>query len=104
MHGFDHPTATAGTALLAALAIQYLKNSGWATWFNRQTGRANLFLSLLVAAVTQAGIHLTWNSAEGTLLITGLTAAAGHALWQTALQFSSQHVWYKAVVVLPETL
>jgi hypothetical protein len=104
MHGLDNPTATGGTALIAALAIQALKNSGWATWFNRETGKANLFLSLVVAAIAQAGIHWTYDATAGTLVITGLTMAAAHALYQTSLQFSAQHVWYKAIVVLPETL
>jgi len=104
MHGLDNPTATGGTALMAALAIQALKNSGWATWFNRETGRANLFLSAVVAAVTSVGIHFAYDATAGTIVITGVTMAAAHALYQTSLQFSAQHVWYKAIIVLPETL
>lgn len=105
MTGLDNPIATGGTAIVSALIIQALKNADWATWFNRQTPRANLVLSMIVAYATSIGVHFAWDGEKGTLLITGLTLAGiAHNLWQATLQWVAQHTSYKAFIVPAETL
>jgi hypothetical protein len=100
MIGLENPVATGGTALLATLAIQFLKNSGWATWFNRETDRANLALSIAVAAATALGVHVTFNAATGD----GALHFNLHQVWDGVVQWAVQHAAYKNVVVPAETL
>jgi hypothetical protein len=104
MTGIDNPAATGGLALVSALGIQYLKNSGWATWFNRETDKANLFLSLLVAFFTSLGIHFSWDAKTDTIAIIGVMYALQHGLWEWFIQWAAQHVVYKTVIVQSETL
>jgi hypothetical protein len=104
MTGFDNPAATGGTALIASLAIQYLKNSGWATWFTRETNRANLALSILVAGALSVGIHFTWDAATDTFAIVGLQGFVRHGLWEWFLQWVAGHATYKGFIVPAETL
>lgn len=104
MTGLDNPVATGGTALLATLAIQFLKNSQWASWFTRETKRANLVLSVVVAVATSLGIHFAWDAAKDTLVITGLMGGLTHGAWEALLQWAAQHATYKAFVVPAETL
>lgn len=104
MTGLDNPVATGGTALIASLAIQYLKNSGWATWFTRETNRANLFLSIIVSGAMAIGIHFTWDAATDTFAIVGVMAALKHGIWEWATQWVAQHAAYKVFVVPSEAL
>ena len=100
----DNPAATGSTALASALVIQYLKNSGWATWFNRETSRANLGLSIVVAFCASVGIHFTWNAKADTFAIIGLSAFFTHGLWSWFIQWVTQHAAYKGFIVPAETL
>lgn len=105
MTGLDNPVATGSTALISTLLIQALKNSGWATWFNRNTSRANFLLSLLISFVAAIGVHYTWDAHTGTLMITGLTLAGiSHGAWEWFMQWAAQHASYKGFVVPAETL
>jgi hypothetical protein len=102
--GSDNLIATGGVAVVSAIAIQYLKNSGWASWFTRETGRANLFLSLVMAFATSLGIHYTWDPVKDVLMITGLSQALSHGIWEWLLQWATQHAAYKSLIVPAETL
>jgi hypothetical protein len=104
MTGIDNPVATGGFALLSSLGIQYLKNSGWASWFNRETDKANLALSLLVAFVTSIGIHFSWDAKTDTIAIIGVGYALQHGLWEWFVQWAAQHIAYKNVIVQGEVL
>lgn len=105
MQGLDNPAATGGTALLSTLAIQALKNSSWASWFNRDSARANFALSLFISFIATVGVHYTWDANTGTLMITGLTLAGlAHGVWSWLLQWLTQHATYKGFVVPAETL
>lgn len=97
--GLDSPIVTGGTAVIASMAIQYLKNSGWATWFNRNTEKANLFLSVMVAIATTAGIHWTFDAASGN----GTILFNTHQIWGAIMQWVAQHIAYKQVIVPGET-
>lgn len=98
--GIDNPVALGSSALLATLAIQWLKNSGWASWFNRETDKANLALSVAVAVATSIGIHFTVGPHEGDFIITGNWHLIGNAI----TQWVAQHAAYKGFVVPGETL
>lgn len=104
MTGLDNPAATGGFALLAALAIQYLKNTPWATWIRRDTAKANLALSVAVAFLTSVGIHWNYVPVSDTLQIVGLHQALTHGLWEWVMQWATQHAAYKGIVVPSETL
>lgn len=95
----DNAVALGSGALLATLGIQYLKNSGWATWFNRDTDKANLGLSVLIASATSLGIHYTCN-ANGDCVVTGNWHLIGNAV----VQWATQHAAYKGFVVPSEAL
>lgn len=98
MTGLENPVATGSTALMATIAIQALKNSNWASWFNRNTPHANLALSILVALGTAAGIHFTMDWTTGV----GNIAFSLHALWEAVVQWVAQHAIYKKMVAEPE--
>lgn len=104
MLGLDNPAATGGMALIAALLIQYLKNTSWATWIRRDTDKANLALSLALAFCTSIGIHFSWNAGSDTFAIVGARAALTHNLWQWVIQWAAQHGTYKGLIVPAETL
>lgn len=98
--GLDSPLVTGTTAVVASMAIQALKNSGWATWFNRQTDRANLALSIAVAIATTAGIHWTFDTASGN----GTILFNIHQIWGALSQWVAQHIAYKQFIVPSETM
>lgn len=96
--GLDNPIATGGTAIFAAIFVQYLKNSGWASWFTRETTKANIALSAVIALGLSVGIHVTSDPVNYAIIINR------HELYQWAIQFASQHAAYKSFVVPAETL
>lgn len=100
MYGLDNPTATGSLALVATLLIQYLKNTTWASWFTRETERANLALSILVAGVATLGIHYAYDAATGDFSLVFST----HQFFQWFVQWITQHAAYKGFVVPAETL
>lgn len=104
MLGLDNPAATGGMALLAALLIQYLKNTSWATWVRRDTEKANLALSIMLAFLTSIGIHFSWDAGHDTFAIVGVQAALTHNVWQWVIQWAAQHGVYKGVIAPAETL
>lgn len=98
MTGLDNPVAVGSTALMSAVAIQALKNSNWASWFNRNTPHANLALSIVVALATATGIHFTMDWTTGN----GNVAFNLHGLWEAVVQWVTQHAIYKKMVAEPE--
>lgn len=104
MTGLDNPAAQGGAAIAASMAIQYLKNAGWASWFTRETAKANLGLSLVIAFLTSVGIHWTWDPATDTIGIIGVAGFFKHGLWEWIIQWIGQHASYKGLVVPAETL
>ena len=93
-----------GSAVIAAIVIQWLKNSGWASWFTRETARANMALSILTAGIATVGINYSYNAATDTLAVVGVAAFFKVGIWQWAGQWITQHAAYKGLVVAPETL
>lgn len=96
--GLDNPVAIGGTAIAASIFIQWLKNSGWATWFTRESAKANLALSGALALALSFGIHFSSDATAYTIII------SRHELWQALAQLVAQHTSYKTLVVPSETL
>ena len=96
-----------GTALISSIIIQWIKKSQldifnlFGTEKNKQF--ANQCLSIVVAFITSIGIGYKYDATAGTLLLTGLTIASlEHGLWHWMLQWISQHVAYKTLIVPQE--
>lgn len=100
----DNPVGIGGSAVLSTLIIQWIKNSGWATWFTRETARANLALSIFAAGLATAGVHFTFDATSDTIAIIGVAAFFQHGIWQWFVQWVAQHAAYKGLVVGPEIL
>lgn len=96
-----------GTALLSSLIIQAMKKSELAIFSflgtEKNKSRANLVMSILMAFITSIGIAYKYDSTAGTLVITGLTVAnVTHLAWHSFIQWISQHVAYKTLIVPQE--
>src|SRR5215471_19418753 len=94
-----------GAAVVSALVIQWLKKSNWFTFLSTEahSQNANLIFSIVVALFTSLGLSYTYNAHTGQLIVNGLVPAnmlnsVGH--W--FIQWTAQHVAYKAVVVPTE--
>lgn len=58
---------------LIVSAIQWAKKQHWIPMIDFDSARANRVVAALAALAGSLGIHATYNSAEGSLLITGLS-------------------------------
>ena|SRR5260221_6489883 len=96
-----------GTALVSALILQALKKSQLAI-FNfvgteRDKWAANLTVSIIMAFITAIGISYKYDSAAGTLVLSGLTVSGiSHGLWHWFIQWIGQHAAYKTLIVPSE--
>lgn len=63
----------ASYALFFSFLIQWVKNAKWFPFVNADTATLNKFLAVLASGATALGMHFTFDSATGTLAITGLT-------------------------------
>lgn len=83
----------------AIWAIEKLKASKKFPFIDQYTDQLNKFLSMLLAVLATAGIGVTFNMAEGSLLITGLTPESVLSFaWNVASQFMIQQAGYHSVV------
>ncbi len=96
-----------GTALVSSLLIQYIKKSEL-TLFNAfgiedSKSKANLTLSIIFAFFTSIGIGFKYDGTSGVLIVNGLTTAGIlHGVWHWFIQWTSQHLLYKQVIVPTE--
>ena len=84
-----------------AWIIEQMKKSQWKglSWINANTPWVTRIVAAIGAALSAAGIHYTWNSTAGTLMITGLSlTAVVSGLWQVAISYLLQHGWYRAAI------
>ena len=96
-----------GTALISSIIIQWIKKSQLDIFnlFGSEKNKAfaNQCLSIIVAFITSIGIGYKYDATAGTLILTGLTIASlQHGLWHWMLQWISQHVAYKTLIVPQE--
>jgi hypothetical protein len=82
------------TGALVVYALEYLKRSRLVPWITTDTKGLNRFLAALGAAAGTAGIHFQFDTAGGTLQITGLLLPN---LMTFAWQFLQQWVCTQAI-------
>jgi len=82
---------TMGTLFAGVLA--YLKAKAWIPWFNKHSATINHVFLLASSAGTAIGVHLVWDSAAGSLTITGLSLVTiAHGVWEWAKQWALQYL------------
>jgi hypothetical protein len=87
---------------MAVAVIQWLKNTKWVPFINQYSSTLNRVLGWAIAAISAAGLHYNYESATGTLTLTGLTAATlTHSLWETTKSYALQWLIYKGIVKGP---
>ncbi len=90
------------TNAMVAWAIQQMKTSNLPifSWISHNTPKITLAISVLMAAVTAAGMLVQWDVANGvgTLTISGITPAAILTfVWITAKNLVFQEGAYRAI-------
>jgi len=86
-------------AYAASYGMKLLKYTKWFPFMQRNAANMNRIFAVIVAFFASIGIQYTFNSTDGTLLITGLTlAGVGHGLWSWFIQFALQQGAFKLIV------
>lgn len=86
-------------AIMTAYVLEWLKSKPWFPFANCDTAWMNRITAALCALGTALAIHITFNSVDGTLLVTGLRAQSIiHGLWAAAQQYALQHFVYKTAI------
>lgn len=88
-------------AVLASYLTQILKTSKarGLQWIARDNPAAVRLVSFLFAALTAAGISMTWTPETGTLTIVGLTAQGiATFIWTTAKQLLLQDAVFRTAL------
>lgn len=84
---------------IAVMILQFLKKSRFAPFINFETDALNKTVAALFAALTAVGIHMQYDSAAHSLLITNITFwAAAHGVWHFIQSFSFQQLIYHGVL------
>ena len=88
--------------MVVAWLIQKIKLSGWPVfnWINSNTPKTTAFISVVMAAVTAAGMSVDWQSAggAGTLMISGITLSnVALFIWYVIKNTAFQHGAYKVM-------
>ena len=95
------PSETLGWGFCFSIIVnefmKRLKKSAIVPWMTAGTGRVNAAVAAVLAAVSAAGIHTEFDSAAGSLLITGLTVTSLlHFGGEWVRQWTLQHFVYHA--------
>jgi hypothetical protein len=89
---------------LVTYVVEFIKRASWFPWMTAQTKTVNRWVSFVLAGALAIGITVDWNSAQGVLVIGGLTwANIGHGLFEWAKQWMMQQAWYDKVVQTKST-
>ena len=73
-------------ALLWPFAQEFLKNSPWLPWITQETKNVNRWMSVLVAAATTAGFHISGTPQVGWTLMIPPFSALVHIVAQWVTQ------------------
>jgi len=85
---------TLGT--IASGVLAYLKSAKWAPWFNKHSAAINHAFMLVTSAAGAIGISATWDAANHTLTIAGLSLATIlHGGWEWLKQWSVQYLVHR---------
>ena len=85
------------TGAVAVAFLNWLKSTRFFPWLTDETVKLNRLAAIALAAVRAVGINYTWNPADHSVLITGLTLAAicGGA-WHWLQSYVVQQMIYRA--------
>lgn len=84
------------TSALIVYLIQSLKSWSVLSWVTEDSERTNRILSILAALIASTGITWTFEMAEGTLIVHGLTWwGIGAGLYEWAKQWVTQKMIYE---------
>ncbi len=98
--------AAGGSAIVVSTLLQALKNSALFPWLSRHTGKLNLLVSLMAAAVTAIGISYSFdfNPDSGAFAFgfKGTLMDVMHGVLHFVAQWCSQQAFYKGFIVPAE--
>lgn len=84
---------------IVSMVMEWLKKAPWFPLIKDAQGRLNVVISATVAAAAAIGIHVSFDSATGVLMVTGLTASTVlHGGWEWGKQFFLQEAMYRTLV------
>lgn len=77
--------------------MRWIKGSAWFPQIKAGAGKINIVIAAILAGATSLGIHTEFDTAAGTLLITGLqVASVTHFAGEWLRQYAIQHLTYRA--------
>jgi hypothetical protein len=84
------------TGALTVAALNWLKQSPWFPWITKERNTLVRILSIVAATASSAGIGHIWNSADHSLVISGLTLpnVVGFA-WAAVKQFAMNETLFQ---------
>lgn len=92
-------TAQLTSSAVIAYAIEWVKKSKYFPWINTQSKNLNRLLMVAASGLAAIGIHTQFDSASGTLIITGLTTATLlHGAWELVRSSIFTQMLYDGVV------
>lgn len=85
-------------ALLLVFVQNFLKQQTWFPLISYNSAKMNHIFAIIAAGAATVGIHFTFNSADHSLMITGLSAATiGTAAWHWLQQYILSKTAYTAL-------
>ena len=90
-------------AYVTSSVMEFLKNLSWFPLLQKEAKVLNTLIAVVVAFIVAIGIHWTFDAAQGTLVISGLTwGSIGHGFISWVQQFAFQQGAYKMLVAPPK--
>lgn len=84
---------------LSSYVMERAKKSPYLPFLTMETKRLNGVIAAIVSAVATIGIHFTYDSSAGTLMITGVgLTSLRHGLWDWAKQYLFQQFVYDTAI------
>lgn len=99
--------ASGVSALVTSVLLQVAKNSDLVPWINRNTGKINAAISMIIALGTSLGIAFSFDiQPDGAFAghFSGNLYDIGHIVGHTIAQWAAQHGFYKGLLVPAEIL
>jgi hypothetical protein len=99
--------ASPTVALVTSVVIQMFKNSPLISFMDRDTQKLNAFISGIVAFITSLGLVVSFDMSPDGAFAAGLHGNIWdvlHVLGHFPVQWATQHMFYKGLIVPAETL
>lgn len=86
-------------AYATSAVMEWLKHQKWFPLLDKEAKVLNRLFAVVASFIVAVGIHWTFDSSQGTLVITGLTlAGVGHGFIAWVQQYAFQQGSYKLLV------